>query len=262
MIFSIAITSCVSSKTGNFNKQKFTKLKQLTNSGSESTASELSLSFIEFEEDTTTESSNCDTLFQKTGEYIVCEILEETNTEILFKGCGDKDDSEYSILKSLLTADGRPADLSEISHQSVENEESSDNQNKTTADNSKTENKINIGNRNNFETLDTENQNKKRVRFRKNMNLSFFFLALGGLFALLGLFYVFFFAGLAFIAISWFMAIAACTTVKRVDITQQSRSFRIRYSWMAFIYAIGVMACTVTILGGIVLLLLWLARVI
>jgi hypothetical protein len=261
LIFSLIITSCGSNNYGNFNKQKFTNLKQFSNSNKTSNIEDdepsLTSNLIEFEtEDGTIQTStNCDTIYRTTGETIVCKIIGETDTEIEFTNCDEEGGSSYSILKSLV-ADNKAENFTAPTIIEDEDAVSENNEN---YDDSKG---IRLGNRNNFEKLSTKRQNVKRVRFRKLMNLSFFSLALGGLCLLLSIWFFWFLAGLAFIAIGWFLAIAACTTVKRINLAEQSRTFRIRYSWMAVIYAIGVIGCVVTVLGGVVLLIAWLARAI
>jgi hypothetical protein len=260
LLSGITMFSCGTTNVSNFNKQKFTKLKALKSTPEVLAYSSGYTLAFDLDEDTTDLAKTCDTLFKKSGGYLLCQVLKESTDEIFFKECGDGE-SEYSIAKNLLIIKEKkltPKNEKTAINQELKTQEKI-RKRKIKTEQNKT---LGAGNRTNYVDLNSKDQNMRKVKFRKSMNLTFAFLFIAGFSLLLSLFIIPFLAGLVFLVPAWITSIIACTQVKRIRLYDESEKFRTRYKWMAFIYAVGVTACIVTVGGGIILLILWLSRVI
>lgn len=279
------LASCASFKQTNFTRQKFTDLKSqktnLENTPVEIAQQEIPASiklynksssspsdFIESNHPESTETSveflpdskvlstddtaSCDTIYLKNGELLICRIQNVTGNEISFKYCNDSEKIFLLSRDQVQTFSGESKMIPETEKNTPPKKESSNHVKKK-----------GVGNQRDFETLSQHDQNQSILAFNRMFNAGLIILLIALLFLLGGL--LFFPAAavaLPLIFSLWIMSFVALNKVRRIDLSDQSKRLGTKIKLAQLVCGIGITVCVVTILGGIVLLLLWLSRVI
>jgi hypothetical protein len=242
LLFSIfLVASCGSFKQTNFNRQKFTDLKSTkTNSVNDQIETRQAKTPNDPTHDATNSDSSPDYSVTPAQEPIkenyelVTEKENRPNEKFTRKNSAEKN-------KSVKTEKGKV----------------------TLVDSSKVDNKIVLGNRRDFEKLSQHDQNQSVLTFNRIFNAGLLILLISILFLLGGLLFV----PAAAVAIPlifslWIMSFVALNKVRRIDLSDQPKRLKTKVRLAQLVCGIGVAVCIVTLLGGIVLLILWLARVI
>ena len=124
--------------------------------------------------------------------------------------------------------------------------------------------------RRNFNKLEESEQRGALHQFHRTFNSGLVLMILGilgGILALITLWsgWVWVVGAIAagtFVFICWIMSMWALNRLRKIDIHKRSRRLRIKFRLAQVVAYIGVTACVVTILGGVVLGILWLLHVI
>lgn len=120
-----------------------------------------------------------------------------------------------------------------------------------------------IGDPRDFEKLSDEEKQEALIGFNRIFNNGLILFLLGILLALGSFSALFLLGGTAFLVfVVWIMSFVALNKLKRINIYTQEKSTRIKFRLAQVVCGIGVTACIVTVLGGLVLLILWGAKVI
>ncbi len=242
LLFSIfLIASCGRYKHANFNRQKFTDLKSTKTN---SVIDPIETSQAKRPNDTTYIGANANSSTDITAR----DAQESRQKNFVFVTEKENHTNKEIIRKN-----------SEERNASAETEKAME----TPVDSSKVNNKIVIGNRRDFEKLSQREQYQTVLLFNRMFNAGLIILLISLLFLLGGLLFI----PAAVVAIPlifslWILSFVALNKVRRIDLSDQPKRLNTKVRLAQLVCGIGVAVCVVTILGGIVLLILWLARVI
>lgn len=236
---SIFVVSCAGSRHGNFNKQKFTKLKSIKNHHEDVASSDDCHHDDKIENEEISNEQTFNTADFLSDNATETELTQEVND-------ATSDEQQYSTSQDW-EVNSEDATARKREPQWRE--------------------------RRNFNRLSSKQKKEALRQFNAIFNSGLFLFILGALLLIAyGLFlisniwssWIFFFLGigLTFIFTIWIMSMAALNRVRKIDLSTRSRRFIVKYRLAQVVAYIGVLTCVVTILGGIVLLILWAARII
>ncbi|MFT6921106.1 MAG: hypothetical protein ACJA1C_000100 [Crocinitomicaceae bacterium] len=118
-----------------------------------------------------------------------------------------------------------------------------------------------VGNRNNFELLTEEGKAQRMIEFNALFNATAVLMAMAAIFGLMGIVFIWLlWFGAIFLFSGWIVSFVAATKVKRINAESQTKQFRNKLKWIQFANWVGIVACCVTIVLGLLLLIVWLSR--
>ncbi|MFT6282454.1 MAG: hypothetical protein ACJA0U_002591 [Salibacteraceae bacterium] len=118
-----------------------------------------------------------------------------------------------------------------------------------------------VGNRNNFELLSEKGKAQRMIEFNALFNATAVLMTMAAIFGLMGIVFMWFlWFGAVFIFSGWIVSMVAATNVKRANSLGKTKQFTNKYNWIKFATGIGIAACCVTVVLGVILLIVWLSR--
>jgi hypothetical protein len=86
-------------------------------------------------------------------------------------------------------------------------------------------------------------------------------MTMAAIFGLMGIVFMWFlWFGAVFIFSGWIVSLVAAPNVKRANSLGKTKQFTNKYNWIKFATGIGIAACCVTVVLGVILLIVWLSR--
>jgi len=202
--------SCSTFRQGNFNKQKFTRLKPIESSNEVNAIdatknnTEIPAEFT-YENYVSDDTSGCDSIWLSNGEIYVCTILEETKESVTFTRC-PPDSSEFKLDQRHILE----IKTNEISDRSVEKNEKRDT---TISEDPYTSyQKEQLANKGAAET----NRNSNAEKWNRTFFIALTIFLIGLVFLLLSMIIGFLaFPAIALLVLAWFFSIYLCATSSR-----------------------------------------------
>jgi hypothetical protein len=280
------LSSCVGSKHQNFDQQKYTDLKfkrhQHTNvnvlhaflmneSLEQSFAANDQVTAATTQNNTPDDSvkvTNCDTLFLNSGKELLCTILSQSEKEIRFTNC-PPDDKEYMMPVSGLRI---------VPGEVVADEVGSDIDIEFVTDTTTIQYEEEVPSpyvdsgtqRPNFENLSEHQKTQNLIAFNRLYNAALLLFIISLFIACMALLLIstniltglVIALGSVLLFTAWILSMVGKTKVKKINLDNYSAQLNRRVTLMRIGAGLGIAVCIVTILGGIVLLGLWLTKTI
>ena len=244
--FIVQLSSCSSVNHSNFSKKKYTNYRSQRTQKLKHNAV-TAQSNIETETDFS-EAAETDDLSKtlKTVESIRSSDEQEMDVAVPSTGPSNKEKETLTQLESIKET----------------NTDAQLNDSDLTNENEAHESTERAGNRSNFEKFSKEKQVQRLIEFTALFNTTAVIMiiaAVAGLFAIFS--WPFLIPGGTALVIGWVLSMIATTKVKRICVMDQSKKFQRKHAWFMLVKIIGIVGISITLIGGLLLLLLWLLRV-